>query len=309
MRLKFWLSSLILILSVVLVGSGQNAKTDVRSVTIITEPNAVVWMDDIRRGVTDEDGKLIIKPIPAGVRRIRIRASGFKEISQPLAATQRGEMKIALVKTTDQAEIAFQEAEVQSQIDRAAAIKLYRQAAALRPRYPEANLELARLLFAAGDYEAALKAIAAARRVRPVYPEASAVEGRIHNSNDEEDLAIAAFKRAIREGKGFQPEAHTGLGLLYKEKGDRFNATGDTTNSQENYELAARELKTAATQLSGAPDAKDIFQLLGDVYYRARRYADAVKTYEEFLKIFPDGPEATTVRSLLEQTRKEMNNQ
>lgn len=304
MRLKFWRSSLIVILTIAGVCAAQS-----RTVTIVTEPNAVIWMDDIRRGTTDEGGKLIIKPISAGAHRIRVRAHGFKEVSQPLTAAQKGEVKIALVKTTDQAEIAFQEAEVQSQIDRAKAIKLYQQAAAMRPRYAEANLELARLLSAAGNYDAALKAVAAARKARPVYPEASAVEGRIHNSNGDEDLAIASFKRAIREGKGFQPEAHTGLGLLYKEKADGSNLTGDATNSQEYYELAATELKTAAAQLSGAPDAKDIFQLLGDVYYRARRYQDAIKTYEDFLKIFPDGPEATTVRSLLEQTRKEMNGQ
>ena len=73
-------------------------------------------------------------------------------------------------------------------------------------------------------------------RDRPVYAEASAVEGRIYRYAAFWDDAIASFRRAIREARGFQPEAHTGLALLLEEKGMN--------------EEAAAEFRTAITQLS-----------------------------------------------------------
>jgi tetratricopeptide (TPR) repeat protein len=287
---------------------GQVAKpAAVRIITIVTEPKATVWIDDIRRGVTDESGKLLIKHVPAGTRRVRVRATGFKEVSVPLLPAQRGDVKIALTKVTDEAEIAFQEAEVLMTRDRSKAIEAYRKAVALRPRYAEAYVELARALSGAGDYDEALKAVAGARKARPGYAEASAVEGRIYKDLLEEEKAIASFKRAISEAKGFQPEAHTGLGLLYKDKAEAQSLEGDFQASNATYALAASELRIALTQLSGAPDAIDIYQLLGDVYYRARRYKEAIKVYEEFLRIFPDTNEATSIRSLIVQTTREMN--
>ena len=73
-------------------------------------------------------GKLLIKPVTAGAHKIRVRADSFKEISQPLTAAQKGDVKIALVKTTDEAELAFQEAERLSTADREKAVAAYRKA-------------------------------------------------------------------------------------------------------------------------------------------------------------------------------------
>jgi tetratricopeptide (TPR) repeat protein len=282
-------------------------QTTQRTITIVTEPQAIVWIDDIKRGVTDEGGKLIVKPVAAGTRRIRVRADGFKETSVSLLPAQKGSIKVALSKTTDEAELAFQEAERQLSRDRSKAAEYYRKAIAARPRFAEAQLALARVLSASGDHENALKAIVAARKIRPSYPEASAVEGRIYIAEGEEEKAIASFKRSIAEGKGFQPEAHAGLGLLYKERADNFTSAADFENAGANYELAASELRKSLTQLSGAPDAKDLYQLLGDLYYKAKKYPEAIKIYEEFLRVFPDSSEAATMRSLIVQTTKEMN--
>jgi tetratricopeptide (TPR) repeat protein len=285
----------------------KSAALPSRTITVVTEPNAVVWIDDIKRGVADQSGKLVIKPVSAGARKIRVRADGFKETSIPLLPTQKGDVKVALTETTDEAELAFQEAERQLGRDRSKAIEYYRKAIEARPRYAEAHVALARALTAAGEHESALKEIAAARRIRPSYPEASAVEGRIYIAEGEQEKALASFRRSIAEGKGFQPEAHAGLGLLYKERADAFNAEADFENANANYDLAARELRKSLTQLAGAPDAKDLYQLLGDLYYRAKKYPEAIKTYEEFLRVFPDSNEAVTMRSLIVQTTKEMN--
>jgi tetratricopeptide (TPR) repeat protein len=152
--------------------------------------------------------------------------------------------------------------------------------------------------------EEAQKTINSLRRLRPGFAEASAVEGRIHKENGEEKKAIASFKRAITEGRGFQPEAYTGLGLIYKEKAEGFGSAGDFDNEDINYIESSKYLKTSLKQLSGGQDAIVIYQLLGLIYERQKKSADAIAVYEEFLKFFPDTVEAEAVRSFIVQLKK-----
>jgi tetratricopeptide (TPR) repeat protein len=262
----------------------------------------------VRYGTTDESGKLTFKMISGGAKKLRVRCDGFKEITQNLLPAQK-EVKVVLTKTTDEAEIAFQQAGTLASIDREKAVEMYKKAVSLRPKYPEAYLEMARVLTDAGNIEEGLKAIKQARKLRPLYAEASAVEGRILKSNGDDEAAIAAFKRSITEGKGFQPEAHTGLGLFYREKAEGFGASGDFDNEKQYYILAAAEMKKAIAQLSGAPDAITIYQLLGDSYERVKMYKEAIAVYEEFLRIFPDVNEVTAVQSFITQIKKQMSEQ
>lgn len=279
--------------------------TQFRSITVVSEPAARVWIDDVYYGKTDASGKLAIKTVAAGAHSLRLRSDGFKERVQPLAAAQKGVVRVDLSKTPDEAELAFQEAERLLGVDRDKAADAYRRAVASRPAYAEAFVALARVLTELGELEDAQKAIASARKARPGHAEASAAAGRIYKEGGEEDKAIAAFKRAITEGKGFQPEAYTGLGLLYKERAEGFGGAGDFDKEDLNYNEAAKNLKAALKQLSGAPDCIVIYQLLGLVYERQKKYADAIATYEEFLRIFPDVPEATAVRSFIVQLKKD----
>lgn len=310
--MKFRYTKLLILIAVGMIAGSVYAQpkkpvtvTQLRTITIITQPDAIIWLDGIRFGKTGKDGKLAIKTVSPGTHTFRVRADSFKEKSQPLTPMQKGEIKADLVKTTDEAELAYQEAERLTSVDREKSAAAYRKAIKARPNYPEAYLGLARVLSDSGDFEGAEKAILSARKLRPGYAEASAVEGRIQKENGEEEKAIAAFKRAITEGKGFQPEAYAGLGLLYKEKAEAAGGSGDFDGENANYTEAAKNLKIALKQLSGAPDSIVIYQLLGLIYERQKKYADAIALYEEFLRIFPDSVEATAVRSFIVQLRKD----
>ncbi len=277
-----------------------------RTITINTEPKATVWLDDVRYGTTDDKGTLEIRTVASGRHTLRVRAGGFKEVSQPITAVQRGVVKVPLSKTADQAELAYQDGERLAFVDREQSAGAYRKAVKLRPNYPEAYLGLARVLMEGGDLDEAKKAVASARRLRPVYAELSAVEGRIHKEYGDEDKAVAAFRRSITEGKGFQPEAQTGLGLFYKQKAEAAAVSGDFDAETEHYEEAAKYFKTALKQLAGAPDASVIYQLLGLVYENQKMYNEAIALYEEFLAIFPDSPDTTAIRSFIVQLKKNM---
>jgi tetratricopeptide (TPR) repeat protein len=139
------------------------------------------------------------------------------------------------------------------------------------------------------QFDKAHSAIDAARRARPVYPEASAVEGRIYREEAFTDEAIRSFRRAIREGNGFQPEAHVGLARALEEKG-QFNET-------------AVELKKAIDQLSDSEPV--IYQMLGAVYEKIEKPKEAVAAYEKYLELAPNGSYATAIKSILTQLKRE----
>ena len=272
------------------------ASATIKFLTVKTEPNAVVWLDDVRRGVTGADGRLTLEKVSAGRHNLRVRAAGFKERTLPLAlaAVQSGEFEVRLTETTDEAELTFQRAEearekARDEESKRAAAELYRRALELRPNFAAAHVGLARLLLDLNEYKQALAEIDEARRDRPVYPEASAVEGRILRYAAFWDDAIAAFKRAIREGRGFQPEAHTGLGLLYEEKG--------------RDEEAASEFRAALNQLSDSEPV--VYQLLGAAYEKMEKHKEAVEAYENYLRLAPEGSMAEAIRSVIDQLRRQ----
>jgi tetratricopeptide (TPR) repeat protein len=263
------------------------------SVIITTGPNAIIWIDEIRRGVTDASGRLELKNVSAGRHTVRARALGFREVTVPLPAGRRS-VTLKLSRTTDQAELAFQQAEdarekARDDPSRQKAAELYAAALKLRPAFPAAHVGLARVLLDLNQYQPALDEIEAARRTRPAYAEASAVEGRINREAAFTDEAIQSFRRSIREARGFQPEAHVGLARVLEDKGQ--------------FDEAIAEFRKALDQLSDSEPV--IYQLLGAAYERTQNYKAAVTAYEKYLALAPNGTLAPAIRSIIEQLRRD----
>jgi hypothetical protein len=57
--------------------------------TITTEPNAIVWIDEVRRGTTDASGKLVLTKLSPGRHTVRVRANNFKEATATLLPGRR----------------------------------------------------------------------------------------------------------------------------------------------------------------------------------------------------------------------------
>ncbi len=285
-------AKLIMAMCVLSVAVAGQRRASSSSVVINTEPNAIVWIDEIRRGTSDASGRIELKVLP-GRHAVKVRANGFKEAAVPLLPGRRT-LAVKLVRTTDRAELLFQQAEEAREKARDDAAKeeaadLYRETLKLRPAFPAARVGLARLLLDLNKYQDALAEIDAARRVRRIYPEASAVEGRIHREAAFTDDAITSFRRAIREAKGFQPEAHVGLARVLEEQG--------------NYVEAEAEYRKAIAQLSDSEPV--IYQMLGAAYEKQRKNKEAVAAYEKYLALAPNGSLAPAVRSIIDQLRRE----
>lgn len=262
------------------------------SLTITTEPNAIVWIDEIRRGSTDASGKLVVTNVSAKRHAVRIRAVGFKESTNALLPGRRT-IAVKLIPTTDKAELLFQQAEIarekaRDDEARQKAIELYQEAIKIRSN-PAAHVGMARLFMDQDQFDKALSEIDAARRTRPSYPEASAVQGRIYRESGFPDEAIKSFRRAIREAGGFQPEAHVGLARVWEEKGE--------------FGEAVAEYQKALNQLSDSEPV--IYQLLGAAYERLEKPKEAVTAYEKYLQLAPNGSLAPAIRSILTQLKRE----
>jgi tetratricopeptide (TPR) repeat protein len=263
------------------------------ALTITTEPNAIVWIDEIRQGTTDASGKLTLNKVSAGRHSVRVRANGFKESTVALLPGRRA-LSVKLVPTTDEAELLFQQAETARETarddsSREKAADLYRDALKQRPAFPAAHVGLARVLMDLNDFKQAHAEIDAARRTRPAYAEASAVEGRIYREEAFSDDAIRSFRRAIREGGGVQPEAYVGLARVLEDKGQTAEAIV--------------EFKKALAQLSDSEPV--IYQMLGAAYEKIEKPKEAVTAYEKYLELAPNGSYAAAIRSILEQLKRE----
>ena len=262
------------------------------ALTITTEPNASVWVDEIRRGTTDASGKLIVSPFSNRRHTLRVRAQGFKESTVAILPGRRT-IAVKLLPTTDQAELLFQQAETarekaRDDKDRERAVDLYQQALKVKP-IAAAHVGLARIYLDMDQFDKAHEQIDAARKLKPVYPEASAVDGRIFREQAFNNEAIRAYRRAIREAGGNQPEAHVGLARVYEDNGA--------------FDDAILELRTAIQQLSDSEPV--IYQMLGAAYEKLQKPKEAVAAYEKYLQLAPNGSYATAIRSIIDQLKRE----
>ncbi len=265
----------------------------VPTLTLRTQPQAQVWVDEVWRGTTDDKGQLAV-PLKAGRHVVRVRATGYREVTRPLLAVPRAPLAVRLGPSQNAAELVFQQAEIaraaaQTVADKQKAAALYRRALQLRARYAEAHVGLARLLSDLAQYDDALAQIDLAQAARPGYAEAAAVEGRIYRAQGDDENAVAAFQDALRAARNNQPEAHTGLALLYAEKGQ--------------YAEAVAALEIALSQLYDTEPL--LYQLLGENYEKLEQYAKAVAAYEKYLVLAPDGKLAPAIRSTIDQLRRQ----
>lgn len=284
------------------IGLAQRTAPATAALTVKTEPGAKIWLNNIYFGTAGENGELAVKLPPKAPIEVRVRAAGFAPTAVK-AGTQRT-VNVALKRTDDAAELAFQAAERQASIDRREAIELYEKAIELRPAFVEAHLARGRNLIETGDFIVAEASLAAARRAAPTLPEISAIAGRLYREEGDFAKAEAEFERALADGKGFQPEALTGLGMLYADRAETPRGEDSLAATLEYYSLAEENLRKAIEQLGGAPDAKVVFQYLGRLLERQGKAAEAIELYQKFLGIFPDSVEATAVRSFIEQLRR-----
>jgi tetratricopeptide (TPR) repeat protein len=260
-----------------------------------TLPGAIVWVDSLRYGVVPESGELTVKNLRAGAHTVRARLKGKREITRTvrLVADSQESIQLALSAPADKAELSFQTAEeLRERGKHADAIKEYRNAIKLRPRgYPTARLGLARSLMASEKYAEAVAEARRAMRENPgPYPEAHVVIANTKRTQGFYDDAITSYRTALVQARDISPEAHTGVAITYQDRN-----------------LAEEAIKHFRKAIVQANDTEPIiYFLLGSALEREYRNREAVEAYEIFLQLDPNHTQASAVRSVIKQLRREI---
>ena len=175
------------------------------------------------------------------------------------------------------------------------ALKLWKQAVALSPRYATAHENLAWIYFTLQRFDAAIQAGKTVQTIRPnpqiaqllifaselkagKYPFTAYQlweQGRRASAAGNLEAAAAFLSEAIAAGPEFAA-AHNTLAWLYADK------LGTNLTEAERLARRARELD---------PDATHIHDTLGWILYKQGRYREALRTFEQALAHTPDNPE------------------
>jgi len=265
------------------------------SLTVKTEPGTIIWVDSLRYGVVAEGGELIVNNLSLGSHTVRARLKGKREITQgiKLSGESNQTIQLDLSKPADKAELNFQVAEELRVIGKhTEAIDLYRRAIELRGgNYPAARIGLARSLLSNENYnEAVAEAHKALREKGGVYPEAHTVIGNIKRTQGLYDDALTSYHTALQQAHNFSPEAHTGTALVYQDR----NSTED----------AIKHFQMAIAQANDTEPI--IYYWLGSTLEREYRNREAVEAYEKYLKLQPNTTQASALRSVLKQLKREI---
>lgn len=268
------------------------------SLLVKATPGTIVWVDHLRYGSVPESGELTIKNLPVGVRLLRARLLGKRELTQTvrLKPASQNRTQLLFQLPASAAEHRFQEAEnLREKGQHKDAIALYQDALKLNKNsQPRARIGLARSLMATGEYEAAINEARRAIREAAAQPalaaEATTVMANTYRAQGLYDDAFENYQQALTLVRNISPEAHTGLALTWQEENN-----------------SAESIKHLRLALAQANDTEPIiYYLLGNLLDRADQIKEAMTMYEKFLLLDPNSKFAVTTRSMLKQLQREV---
>jgi superkiller protein 3 len=167
------------------------------------------------------------------------------------------------------------------------AVKAFRRAVELDPKFADAFIDLGQAYLEQGDLPRAEQAVRAAL-ANPLYPtpqRAHFTLGTIYQRQGRLEEAAGQFRRAV----DVDPElanAHNSLGMIYL--------------AQSKLDQAIVSFQTASRL---RPNVAEVQGNLGIAYFRAGRRAEAKAALEQALKLQPVGPTADGLRDYLRRLK------
>jgi hypothetical protein len=256
------------------------------------QPGSVIFINNIRHGVTNETGIAEIKRVWTGAFPVRVRSTGFSDWQGRviIKANAGSVLKVSQTATTDAALLHYQKGEaLRDKGKNADAAKEFKQALALRAVFAEARIALARSSISLQDYQEAEKQIELAEKnyARP-FAEAHTVAGFLRRQQGLLDESIEAYRKALRIAAGNSFEAHIGLAIA-------LNEAGETDEAVKEYRIGIlQDMETEPI----------LYYQLGEILERAERNKEAIEAYSKYLQLDPEGELAGAAESVIEQLKK-----
>jgi hypothetical protein len=256
------------------------------------QAGSVIFINNIRHGVTSDTGTAEIKRVWVGSFPVRVRSTGFTDWQGKviIKANTGSVLKVTQTPTTDEALLHYQKGEaLRDKGKNADAAKEFKQALALRAVFPEARISLARSSISLQDYQETEKQIELAEKNygRP-FAEAHTVAGFLRRQQGLLDESIEAYRKALRIAAGNSFEAHIGLAIA-------LNEAGETDEAVKEYRIGIlQDMETEPI----------LYYQLGEILERAERNKEAIEAYTKYIQLDPEGELAGAAESVIEQLKK-----
>lgn len=264
------------------------------AIRLITgHPGSVVYINNIRHGVTGEQGELDLPRIKAGAYPVRITTEGYVDWTGSTVITARANrtLKVTQQPSTDQATLLRQKGDsLRDKGKNKDAVEEYKQALALRSNSPETRIAMARSLITLQDFQESERQVQAAIRLGGrTLVEAQTVLANLRRHQGLVDESIIEYKKALRLARGNSFEAHIGLAIALNEQGK--------------VDEAVKEYRIGIIQ--DMETEPILYYQLAEILEKANRFKDAIEAYRNYLRLDPDGEYASAVESIIQRLREE----
>jgi hypothetical protein len=264
------------------------------SLKVVTgRPDSVVFINNVRHGVTGENGELNLSRVMVGSHPVRVRTVGYVDWNGRIVITQgaTATLKVAQQQpTVDEPTLHYQKAEaLRDKGKNRDAIEEYKQALALRST-PEARIGMARSLTPLQEFQEAEKQVQAAIKAGgPKVVEAQTVLANLRRHQGLVEESIVEYRKALRLARGNSFEAHIGLGIALGEQGK--------------IDEAVREYRIGIIQ--DMETEPILYYQLAELLEGAKRNKEAIEAYRNYLRLDPEGEYASAVESIIERLKEE----
>jgi predicted Zn-dependent protease len=256
-------------------------------------PGSVVFINNVRHGVTNEHGELDLPHVIAGSFPVSVRTTGYADWNGSVVILARASraLKVTQQPTTDEVTLHFQRGnDLRDKGKNKDAVIEYKQAIALRSSFAEARIAIARALTTLQDFQESEAQIQAALKLgRHTLLEAQTVLANLRRAQGLVDESIVEYRKAIRLSRGNSFEAHIGLAIAL--------------NEQEKTDEAVREYRIGIIQ--DMETEPILYYQLGEILEKAKRNKEAIEAYRNYLRLDPEGEFASAVESIIEQLKQD----
>lgn len=254
---------------------------------------SVVFINNVRHGVTNEHGELDLPHVIAGSFPVSVRTTGYVDWSGSVVILARASraLKVTQQPTADEATLHFQRGnDLRDKGKNKDAVPEYKQALALRSSFPEARIAIARSLITLQDFQESETQIQAALKLGGrTLLEAQTVLANLRRAQGLVDESIVEYRKALRLARGNSFEAHIGLAIAL--------------NEQEKTDEAVREYRIGIIQ--DMETEPILYYQLGEILEKAKRNKEAIEAYRAYLRLDPEGEFASAVESIIEQLKQD----